>query len=102
MSSKQKRKERKGIQGFPAGFPQTSASLVDLVLIFRAALFLGNENIMRCSFSGRATKTWHVALLQQISGQVDRASATEAVDSSSIPGQVKPKTIKIGIHNFPA
>ena len=30
------------------------------------------------------------------------ASATEAVDSGSIPGRVKPKTIKIGIHSFPA
>ena len=38
-----------------------------------------------------------------ISDRVDRASATESVDSSSIPGQVKPKTIKeIGIHSFPA
>ena len=37
-----------------------------------------------------------------ISGRVDRASATEAVDSGSIPGLVKPKTIKIGIHSFPA
>ena len=36
------------------------------------------------------------------SGRVDRASATEAVDSGSIPGRVKPKTIKIGIHSFPA
>ena len=33
---------------------------------------------------------------------VDRASATEAVDTGSIPGRVKPKTIKIGIHSFPA
>ena len=33
---------------------------------------------------------------------VDRASATEAVDSGSIPGWVKPKTIKIAIHSFPA
>ena len=33
-----------------------------------------------------------------ISGRVDRASATEAVDSGSIPGRVKPKTINIGIH----
>ena len=33
---------------------------------------------------------------------VDRASATETVDSGSIPGRVKPKTIKIGIHSFPA
>ena len=37
-----------------------------------------------------------------ISGRVDRASATEVVDSGSIPGQVKPKTIQIGIHSFPA
>ena len=29
-------------------------------------------------------------------------SATEAVDLGSIPGRVKPKTIKIGIHSFPA
>ena len=28
------------------------------------------------------------------SGRVDRASATEAVDSGSIPGRVKPMTIK--------
>ena len=29
-------------------------------------------------------------------------SASETVDSSSILGQVKPKTRKIGINNFPA
>ena len=40
--------------------------------------------------------------LEPFSGRVDRASATEAVDSGSIPGRVKPKTIKIGIHSFPA
>ena len=40
--------------------------------------------------------------IKPISGRVDRASATEAIDSGSIPGQVKPKTIKIGIHSFPA
>ena len=37
-----------------------------------------------------------------VGGQVDRASATDAVDSGSIPGWVEPKTIKIGIHSFPA
>ena len=37
-----------------------------------------------------------------ISGRVDRASAIEAVDTGSIPGRVKPKTMKIGIHSFPA
>ena len=33
---------------------------------------------------------------------MDRASTTEAVDSGSIPGRVKPKTIKIGSYSFPA
>ena len=36
------------------------------------------------------------------SGRVDRAPATETVDSSSIPDRVKPKTIKICVHSFPA
>ena len=40
--------------------------------------------------------------LLPISDRVERASVTEAVDSGSIPGRVKPKTINIGIHNFPA
>ena len=39
---------------------------------------------------------------QPISGRVDRASASETVDLGSIPGQIKPKTIKIGIHSCPA
>ena len=34
-------------------------------------------------------------IVQTISGRVDRASATETVDSGSIPGRVKPKTIKL-------
>ena len=33
---------------------------------------------------------------------MDRASATEAVDSGSIPGRVKPNTMKIDIYSFPA
>ena len=37
-----------------------------------------------------------------ISGRVDRASVIEAIDSSSISDRVKSKTIKIGIHSFPA
>ena len=41
-------------------------------------------------------------VIKSISGRVDRASASEAVDSGSIPGRIKPKTIKIGIHSFPA
>ena len=40
--------------------------------------------------------------LPPINGRVDRASATEAVNSDSIPGRVNPKTIKIGIHSFSA
>ena len=45
---------------------------------------------------------FRIGLNKPISGRVDRASATEAVDSGSIPGRVIPKTIKIGIHSFPA
>ena len=37
-----------------------------------------------------------------ISGRVDKASTAETVDSGSIPGQVKPKTLKNGIQSFPA
>ena len=37
-----------------------------------------------------------------VSGRVDKASATETVTSGSIPDRVKPKTMKIGIHSFPA
>ena len=48
------------------------------------------------------TKRNAFAAKQPISGRVDRASATETVDSGSIPGRVIPKTIKIGIHSFPA
>ena len=36
-----------------------------------------------------------------ISGRMDGASATAALDSGSVLGRVKPKTIKIDIHSFP-
>ena len=39
---------------------------------------------------------------KKLRGGVDRASATDLVDSGSIPGRVKPNAIKIGIHRFPA
>ena len=34
-------------------------------------------------------------------GRVERACATEVVDSGLIPGRIKLKIIKIGIHKFP-
>ena len=40
--------------------------------------------------------------VQPISGRVDVASATETADSVPIPGWVKPKTVKTGIHSLPA
>ena len=43
-----------------------------------------------------------VGVHQNLSGRVDRASATETIDSGSITGRVKLKTIKTGIHSFPA
>ena len=42
------------------------------------------------------------SLLEPFDSQMDGASATETVDSGSIPGIVKPKTLNIGIHGFPA
>ena len=36
-----------------------------------------------------------------ISVRVDRASATETLDSGSILGLVQPKIVKIGIHKLP-
>ena len=45
---------------------------------------------------------WSRCFRPTVSGRVDRASTTEAVDLGSIPCRVKPKTIKIGVHSFPA
>ena len=39
---------------------------------------------------------------QWSSGRVNRASTTETVEPGSIPGPVKPNTLKIGIYSFPA
>ena len=50
----------------------------------------------------RSEFAYNVPRKKPIGGRVDRASATDAVDSGSIPGRVKPKTIKIGIHSFTA
>ena len=36
----------------------------------------------------------------EIPKRADIEDATEIVDSGSIPGRAKPKTIKIGIHSF--
>ena len=55
--------------------------------------------VMRITFE---RFSFFFATRQPISGRVDRASATEMVDTGSIPGRVKSKTIKIGIHSFPA
>ena len=53
--------------------------------------------LKRCSMARSSDSN-----ITPISGRVDRASATEAVDTGLIPGRVKPKTIKIGVHSFPA
>ena len=44
----------------------------------------------------------HAPMQICVSDRLDRASATETVDASSIPGQVKLKIIKVNIHSFPA
>ena len=58
-------------------------------------------NTKECNKSTGKKRKFSNALWQPISGRMDRASATEAVDLGSIPGWVKPKTIKIGVHSFP-
>ena len=58
-----------------------------------------NDGLIADSMLANSKKT--VTILC-ISGRVDKASATETVDSGSIPDRVKLKTIKIGIHSFPA
>ena len=40
--------------------------------------------------------------IKPLSGRVDRATVTKTVDSSSVPGRVKPKIIKIGVHSLSA
>ena len=53
-----------------------------------------------------AIKKYHIAInfCPEIHsfGRVDRASATAMIDLGLTPSRVKPKTIKIGIHSFPA
>ena len=66
--------------------------------LFPVSRAFGRNN-RRAIFNQKSKRTLNV---RSISGRVDRASAAEAVDTGSIPGQVKPKTIKIGIHSFPA
>ena len=56
------------------------------------------------SSSARAARLWQALLCLMKThltdlDQVDRTSAPKAVDSGSIPGQVKPKFIKIGIYS---
>ena len=55
---------------------------------------------MRTSFANTAQLANAFFVIRAISSRVDRAFATEAVDSGSITGRVKPKTIKIGIYSF--
>ena len=47
--------------------------------------------VLKCSFT-----------TLPFSGPVDRTFATEKVGPGSVSGRVKPKTIKIDIHSFPA
>ena len=52
------------------------------------------------SISAFAPKQQLLDIVEPNSGQVDKASVTEAVGPGSISGQVKLKTIKIGIYTF--
>ena len=58
--------------------------------------------MFKISGSGFSINLRCIASLKPLCGRVDRASDTEMEDSGSIPRRVKPKTIKTGIHSFPA
>ena len=66
------------------------------LLYITFADFLYHRSLRKSNDAGKSYAT------EPIGGRVDRASATETVDSGSIPGRVIPKTLKIGIHSFPA
>ena len=72
-----------GIYGGAASFAPPQVAALTQVQVF-LKVFKQNKQAIQSTYS-------------PISGRVDRASATEAVDLGSIPGWVKPKTIKIGI-----
>ena len=57
-----------------------------------------------CFVQPAELQTSHAEYLMKkpISGRVDWASVTQTNDFGSIPGRVKPKNTKIGIHSFPA
>ena len=77
------------------------------VLLDNALIVIVTKCLLKYSKKQLSPRT-NFTLLQQsqvncvFSGRVDKASATEVVDTGSIPGRVKPKTIKIGIYSFPA
>ena len=66
---------------------------------FVHVIFRNNNSLISSRSSAEAPQQ---NAYNYISGRVDKACATEVVDSGSIPGRVMPKTIKIGIHSFPA
>ena len=47
-----------------------------------------------------AVEDKQIKAFEPTNGRVNRASATETEGLGSIPGRVKPNTIKIGIHSF--
>ena len=64
------------------------------------------EQLSRFNKNPTTSKIAHETVLQSrlrhwaISVWVDRVSATETVNSGSISGRDKPKTVKIGFHSF--
>ena len=59
-------------------------------------------NLTDPRFEPQTSRSRNKRVADPFNGRVDRAPATNAVDSGSIPGKVKPKIIKIGIYSFPA
>ena len=78
-------------------------ALIALLNYVSVVLFLDYASVEWSShWSSHCCMTEWNSLPNSINRRVDRASATETVDSGSISGRVKPNTIKIGIYSFAA
>ena len=71
-------------------------------MVYRVIYSLIPDISWMCFFFVDCSGRRYIYYIEPVSNQVDRAFAIVAVDSGSIPGRVKPKTTKIGIHSFSA
>ena len=75
----------------------TALALLSLVKLLLNSKFLCSYSTIMFSFVFLIA--FRLFVVKPVNGRVERTSAAETVDSGLIPDRVKPKAIKIGIHN---